>query len=403
MTEAKTAMTGAKAGAVWVLARRVLARRCAGAALAAVLLGLLIGPGAQAQEIEIIRLSPPSSIDGGPDDGAQDPAEAQDPAAAQDPDAATDPEQGATEEVAAAPEPEEPEPLVRDPVAAAKQDIERFCLIVDYPDSFARFEDLTGDGLDDVIISYAVTCDNYHSMFCDMQGCQGRVYVALEAGLYKLTNLPPRVEATEWNGVAAVRVYAENSACRRSRSDRCARVQVWDGEQFADARTARVTQSRAQTSVARAPTNPGPPAGPAPPLSRFEWRFLASPGGGVIGVGGGNGAALLFDCQRGDDTLRLRVRPTREGAALLAPQDNARLLVEFVIGRSWRIESRLLTYQASDGVWWDRVIADGSLVEGLRLGSVVRLREPGRQQPLAEFSLSRSSSALGTLVAVCRL
>lgn len=288
--------------------------------------------------------------------------------------------------------------VIADPVAAARAYVETYCLKVGYPDDFSQFVDLTGDGIDDVIISFAVMCDGYHSVFCGVSGCDGRVFVALEDGGYQLTSLPPTVEAADWNGLVAVRVYSQERFCRGQARERCAQMKVWDGTDFVDPREAGRLQPAAPATI--------DPDEPAVSLSgnRSRWSFEAYPeGGGSAQILGADGAALVLDCRPGDDAIRLSFRPDSNGAAILPTGPGARVLIEFVVGRAWRFESRLMIYIDSERLWRDRVLANGTMIDSLRRGSAVRAREPGRRDPLGAFSLAGSASAISLLGAACGL
>lgn len=128
-----------------------------------------------------------------------------------------------------------------DPVAAARERIQATCLNIEYPQNFVRRPDLNGDGREDVVITYDVICDGFHSMFCGEAGCEGDVFLAEPNGGYVRVNLPPTIETTLWNGLPAVRVLRRGSACPLGD---CELVLVWDGARFS--RPSRALAERAR-------------------------------------------------------------------------------------------------------------------------------------------------------------
>ncbi len=119
-----------------------------------------------------------------------------------------------------------------DPVAAARADIEGMCETVEYPPDWLEYIDLTGDGLGDLILTYQVNCDGFHSMFCGTAGCSGGVYVRLPDGRWRDTGLRPNVSRTEWQGRVAISYWLHGSACDRTGADSCVSTRVWNGTEF---------------------------------------------------------------------------------------------------------------------------------------------------------------------------
>ena len=133
---------------------------------------------------------------------------------------------------------------VADPEAAARAELEEMCGVVVYPDDPARFiqrYDVSGDGLEDVVIRYDVTCGGVEQVFCGRSSsaleakmrCAGGVYVALESGGYRHTSLPPEFEAaTLPDGAAAVRVEMHGASCGLTPGETCQTFYQWNGEDF---------------------------------------------------------------------------------------------------------------------------------------------------------------------------
>lgn len=117
---------------------------------------------------------------------------------------------------------------VADPERDARKRIEATCLSVQYSPNFARRLDLNADGRPDIVVTFDVICDGYHSMFCGADGCEGAIYLARTDGGYTRTNLPPTAKAAEWNGLPAVKV-PKRGPCRRKP---CERLLIWNGRSF---------------------------------------------------------------------------------------------------------------------------------------------------------------------------
>jgi len=120
-----------------------------------------------------------------------------------------------------------------DPVAEARADIESSCSAVEYLPEWLRYVDLTGDGLDDLIITYAVRCDETFTMFCGTAGCSGGVYVRLPDGRWRDAGMRPNiVSRTEWQGQAAISYWLHGGACGRAGANSCVSTRVWNGTEF---------------------------------------------------------------------------------------------------------------------------------------------------------------------------
>ncbi|MEL6317454.1 MAG: hypothetical protein AAFR16_07430 [Pseudomonadota bacterium] len=292
---------------------------------------------------------------------------------------------------------------IRDPEAAARGEIERHCLDVSYPPDFVQAADLTGDGLDDLVITHNVVCDGYHSAFCGVSGCDGSVWIALRNGYYRKLDLPPRIAPARLGDAPAVRVLPVGG-CRKG--VRCGRLLAWDGARF-------VSPDLLARRRAAAPPVGAPPARAAGPLAELEaldqarsdrWTVSRRPDGGAqaLILSDSRAAALALACAPGDADVELTFRPEAAVLGALNAGDGAELLVDFVIGRNWLVETRALRFAARADLWRDRVVFGGRLVRALRRGTRVRVREPGRQEPLGRFNLAGSSQAVALLAEACR-
>lgn len=350
---------------------------------------------------------------------------------------------------------------VADPVARAKDEIERTCLQVEYREDFASWADVTGDGLDDVVIKYSVSCDGYHSMFCGQDGCSGGVFVARPDGGFMETGLPPEVETTTWNGWPALEVLSHGSNCGRVGPNACRQLRVWDGDGFVrptDELARRAPpEERTTTRVDAAPELPKPfsgvavepvysapeaepqepaperevaslengvvndgapdepavdedpelaqaPAEPLQPASAEAWVYNEGAAGlNYVEILGQDGeAALRLSCVEGDRTLALSFRPGGLSSDRLRRAAGVLLLVDFTIGRRVS-ESRLLAYAPSRSAWDDNISPDGRLITDMRRFSWLSVREPGGDEILGEFALRGSSRAIAEMMGACRI
>lgn len=119
-----------------------------------------------------------------------------------------------------------------DPVARAKAEIERDCSTVEYPDEFAIVRDLTGDGLNDYLISYAVACDGTHSVYCGSAGCRTEIWIATEPRDWTLvfSDNAQGVELVDVKGAPAISIGQHGIWCGRIGADTCVSVRRWNGE-----------------------------------------------------------------------------------------------------------------------------------------------------------------------------
>ncbi|MCI4665857.1 MAG: hypothetical protein MRY74_14165 [Neomegalonema sp.] len=159
---------------------------------------------------------------------------------------------------------------VADPVAAAKAELASVCDRIVYPADFSKFarrEDLTGDGRDDVVIRYEVSCNGSKLIFCGKPNdatpdaalrCAGAVFVALPNGKYRRTSLPAELKAaTLPDGRKGVLVDTATPGCGVAPNPACTAYFVWNGDDFEKA-TLAVAPSAAAPTAPELNTKPTP-------------------------------------------------------------------------------------------------------------------------------------------------
>jgi hypothetical protein len=122
--------------------------------------------------------------------------------------------------------------IIEDPVAAARSYLEESCGTVKYVFDWLQYDDLTGDGLDDLVITHSVLCDGAASMFFGTAGCSGGVYVQRPDGRWQDARLQPNVSRTQWQGRVAITFWQHGSVCGRVGADSCISTRVWNGIKF---------------------------------------------------------------------------------------------------------------------------------------------------------------------------
>ncbi len=117
------------------------------------------------------------------------------------------------------------------PIARAKAEIEHNCERVEYPPGFASTRDLTGDGLDDLVISYGVRCDGTASYYCGSAGCLTEIWIAEQPEKWTLA-LSAHVQGvspTLYDGAPALKFVNHGGGCGRPGSESHISIRIWDG------------------------------------------------------------------------------------------------------------------------------------------------------------------------------
>lgn len=341
--------------------------------------------------------------------------------------------------------------VTSDPVRLAREDIQASCLKVEYPDDFVQRVDLTGDDRLDIIITYNVVCDGFHSLFCSRDGCVGSVFVARPDGAYEQVELPPTIAPTTWNNLPAVRIPRPRRECVGGGP--CERLRVWDGRAFVPpsaslaqlaaeagsddaaateeapaelATTARVIAGLtpatelgapepvedAETETAATETQEPAALGALPPEieaivalgpQRESW-FLSK----VLRLGklsaarlGPDGrSSLTLSCAPGDAQLEISVTPSETAALGAVDRDGAERDLDIQVGR--RVVDRVrLRFAADGGDWRGGVEPRGVLIRALQRGVTAAVQDQEAALVYGQFDLTNSRRMINALRAAC--
>lgn len=344
-----------------------------------------------------------------------------------------------------------------DPIAAAKREVYAQCLSAEFPETFARWEDLNADGEADALITYNVVCDGYRGALCGVEGCPGAVFVSDGDGGYRKTDLPPDATVAEpYRGLPAVAVSLTGDNCRRG-VRLCRGVRVWNGAAFVPPDQLDAPAGAAGT-VAAAPAPDGPPPLPEPTALEIavaaedfettgalfdrigpppdpvidervdrlmaanalraargfrsfrpseQWSYEPfGRGRARAWVRGEFGAAeLQIACRAGDPVAAIAFY-AREGVFGSAFRSGVAAPADVLIAGSVR-DTVLLRYVRRRDMWVGRLNPQGPLLDWLRRGSSAVFLEPGALidgvPPAARFSLTGSRRAIEAALRACGL
>ena len=117
------------------------------------------------------------------------------------------------------------------PVEEFLDSLRQDCTQLEVPAEAIATPDLNGDGLLDLVLTKAVMCDGFSSMFCGTAGCTTEIWFAQGDGDFTLAvddNLW-RVQAVSFHGKPAMRIDVHGMHCDRVGAEGCIDVWGWDG------------------------------------------------------------------------------------------------------------------------------------------------------------------------------